>query len=66
MVNIDKIKSLSREKGITIAFICSKVKQGRGYLNNVVKNKKPPQSKRKGAVKLFVQPFYYRLQNLIY
>ncbi|MCI8589714.1 MAG: helix-turn-helix transcriptional regulator [Clostridiales bacterium] len=39
MVNIDKIKSLAKEKGISIAFICSKIGQQRGYLNDVKQGK---------------------------
>ena len=37
MVNIDKIKSLAREQGITITFICSSINQGAYYLNDVKK-----------------------------
>lgn len=32
---IDKIKNTAKEKGISIAFICSKLGVGRGYLNDV-------------------------------
>lgn len=32
---IDKIKKTAKEKGISIAFICSKLGVGRGYLNDV-------------------------------
>lgn len=32
---IDKIKNTAKEKGISIAFICSRLGVGRGYLNDV-------------------------------
>lgn len=32
---IDKIKNTAKEKGISIAFICSNLGVGRGYLNDV-------------------------------
>lgn len=35
MVNIDKIKTLAKEKGISIAFICKKLGFQRTYLNDV-------------------------------
>ena len=37
-VNIDKIKSLAKEKGISIAYICESVGMGRGYLNDIRKS----------------------------
>lgn len=39
MVNVSKIKSLAKLKGITIAFICSSVGMQRGYLNDVAAGK---------------------------
>lgn len=39
MVNVDKIKSLAKEKGISITFICAKVGQQRSYLNDVKQGK---------------------------
>ena len=36
---IDKIKNTAKEKGISIAFICSKLGVGRGYLNDVIAGK---------------------------
>lgn len=35
MVEIDRIKQLSKEKGITLSFICSKLGLQRGYLKDV-------------------------------
>jgi transcriptional regulator with XRE-family HTH domain len=35
MVNIDKIKGLAREQGKSIAYICSLLGKGRGFLNEV-------------------------------
>ncbi len=35
MVEIDKIKELAKEKGISMAFICSKLGLQRGYLKDV-------------------------------
>jgi transcriptional regulator with XRE-family HTH domain len=35
MVNIDKIKDLAKEKGLSITFICQAVGQGPYYLNDV-------------------------------
>lgn len=32
---IDRIKAISKEKGIKISYLCSKVGQGRGYLNDI-------------------------------
>jgi transcriptional regulator with XRE-family HTH domain len=37
-VNIEKIKSLAKEKGISISFICESVGMGRGYLNDIKKS----------------------------
>ena len=37
-VNIDKIKSLAKEKGFSIAYICESVGMGRGYLNDIRKS----------------------------
>ena len=39
MCTIDKIFELSKEKGISISFICSKLGKGRGYLHDVRKGK---------------------------
>lgn len=39
MVNVSKIKSLAKLKGITIAFVCSSVGMQRGYLNDVAAGK---------------------------
>ena len=39
MVNINKVKDLSKSKGITSAFICNQFGLGRGYLNDVAKGK---------------------------
>lgn len=38
MVNIHKIKQRAKEKGISVAFICSQLGLGRGYLNDVEKS----------------------------
>ncbi len=35
MVNIDKIKALAKEQGVSIAFICRKFNLERNYLNDV-------------------------------
>jgi transcriptional regulator with XRE-family HTH domain len=32
---IDRIKSIAKEKGIKISFLCEQVGQGKGYLNDV-------------------------------
>jgi len=37
LVNIDKIKSLAKEKGISITFLCQTIGQGPYYLNDVKK-----------------------------
>ena len=37
-VNIEKIKLLAKEKGISISFICESVGMGRGYLNDIKKS----------------------------
>jgi len=39
LVNVDKIKALAKEKGISITFICAKVGQQRSYLNDVKQGK---------------------------
>ncbi len=39
MVNIDKIKALAKEKGISLTYLCRSVGQGRGYLNDVKSGK---------------------------
>lgn len=39
MVNIDKIKTLAKEKGISISHLCAKVGMGRGYLSDVKNGK---------------------------
>lgn len=38
MVNINKIKTLAKSKGITIAYICEQVGMGRGYLNDIARS----------------------------
>lgn len=35
MVNIDKIKSLAKEKGVSITFLCQAIGQGAYYFNDV-------------------------------
>ena len=35
LVNIDKIKALAKEQGVSIAFICRKFNLERNYLNDV-------------------------------
>jgi hypothetical protein len=35
MVNIDKIKALAREKGVSITFLCQAIGQGAYYFNDV-------------------------------
>lgn len=37
MVNIDKIRDLAKEKGISVTFLCKSVGQGAYYLNDVKK-----------------------------
>ena len=51
MVNINKIKTLAKNQGITIAFICKQLGNGRGYLNDVAngKNTMPDERIRKTA-----------------
>jgi transcriptional regulator with XRE-family HTH domain len=39
MVNIDKIKTLAKSKGISISFICEQFGAGRGYLNDIARGK---------------------------
>jgi transcriptional regulator with XRE-family HTH domain len=39
MVNIDKIKTLAKSKGISISFICGQFGAGRGYLNDIARGK---------------------------
>ena len=39
MVNINKIKSLSKQRGITVSYLCESVGMGRGYLNDVAAGK---------------------------
>ena len=39
MVNINKIKTLAKSKGITLSFICEKLNLHRSYLNIVERNK---------------------------
>ena len=38
MVNIDKIKSLAYEKGVSLTFICTKLGVARVYFNDLVKH----------------------------
>ena len=35
MVNIDKIKALAKEKGVSITFLCQAIGQGAYYFNDV-------------------------------
>ena len=51
MVYINKIKTLAKNQGITIAFICKQLGNGRGYLNDVAngKNTMPDERIRKTA-----------------
>jgi transcriptional regulator with XRE-family HTH domain len=37
LVNIDKIKSLAKEKGVSITFLCQAIGQGAYYFNDVKK-----------------------------
>lgn len=37
MVNVDKIKALAREKGVSVTHLCQAVGQGAYYLNDVKK-----------------------------
>lgn len=41
MVNINKIKELAKIKGITTAFLCSKIGKHRGYLKDVARSERP-------------------------
>ena len=37
MVNVDKIKALAKDKGISVTYLCQQFGMGRGYLNDVAK-----------------------------
>lgn len=37
-IQIERIKSLAKEKGISIAYICEKIGMGRGYFNDIKKS----------------------------
>jgi transcriptional regulator with XRE-family HTH domain len=39
MVNIDKIKTLAKSKGISVSFICEQFGTARGYLNDIARGK---------------------------
>ena len=40
MVNIDKIKELSQEKGLSLSFICKKLGVARVYFNDIIKTQR--------------------------
>lgn len=60
MVNIDKIKALAKEKGVSITFLCQAIGQGAYYFNDVKRRNGsiPDERLRKIADMLETTPDY--------
>ena len=50
MVNKTKIKTLGKEKVVSLTFLCQKVGQGAWYLNDVAKGKAPMPPERLAVI----------------